>query len=237
MKKILSLIFIGVAIAFTGCTEEPNTAEPNSANETALTKATEENMTENTTEIEVSDKEYLINIGKQLSLGMDIDEVFFRLGKPDYGMGSATLQFGYFRGDCTLNVKGSVVWWVSVYDNKTKEETVIYSAKAPNAEDTANSDESEYVINLGKQIESGMTEQEVIDKLGEPDENVGSELHWLKYYYENCTLYITVWKARDEVYSVRVYNRETDENTNIYISDEPIIADDDIASSRSINYN
>ena len=40
MKKIISLMFIGAVIAFTGCTEEPNTAEPNSANETTVTKIT-----------------------------------------------------------------------------------------------------------------------------------------------------------------------------------------------------
>ncbi|MBD5156437.1 MAG: hypothetical protein HDT13_02200 [Butyrivibrio sp.] len=239
MKKILSLIFIGAVIAFTGCTEEPNTAEPSSVNETALTKATEENMTENTTEAEVSDEEYLMNLSKQLKLGMSVQEIIDAIGEPDVYSGSGILWLEYYRGDYSLDIRvwspygnADLIW---IYNEKNDQKTIIcdkntqLSSPANETKTTEESTENtteaevsdeEYLINLGKQLKLGMTEEEVIEKIGEPDAHTGSGLYWLEYHRGDCVLRIYINYFENELYSVRVGNGTTNKTTYIELEDD-----------------
>lgn len=106
MKKILSLIFIGTVIAFTGCAEESNISESSSVNETVMTEGTTENMTENETYINISDKDYLVNLGKQLELGMPYEEMINKISKPDkYGEASSYITVEYHKGKFSLVIE------------------------------------------------------------------------------------------------------------------------------------
>lgn len=218
MKKILLLIYVCAILIFTACSENSDTTVSNTGiDETKLTEQS------TTGEAEMSDEEYLITLANQLTLGMDIDEVFFRLGEPDFGKGSSSLQnILYYRGDYTLRINGSIVSGASVSNNKTGEETVVNLSRPQKNGNT--SYEEVDIINLGKRIKSDMTEREVIDELGEPDEKIGSKLSWLKYHYGDYTLYVDIWNAKDKVYRVRVYDYKNNKNTQIYVCDEPITA-------------
>lgn len=220
MKKILLLIYVCVILIFTACTENSDTTAANTSIDE--TKLTEQSTTE---EAEMSDKDYLITLAAQLSLGMDIDEVFFRLGEPDFGKNSSSLlNVIYQRGEYDLCIQGPVVSGAFITNGKTGQETVIKLSRPEPSESRKGFYKESDIVNLGKQIESDMTEKDVTDKLGEPDEKIGSELSWLKYHYGNYTLYIDIWNAKDKVYRVRVYDYENNKNTQIYVSDEPIIA-------------
>lgn len=215
---------------FTACAKETNMTMATSVvyNKTEITEGHMEDMSSSIEETGEGDKdrEYLINLTKQLNIGMDMDEVFFRLGDPDFGKHSSSMSsIIYNRGEYTLCLNGQILMGASVINNKTGEEMAIdLSIPQKSESDTSFYDESD-IISLGKQIELGMTEQDVIDKLGEPNEKIGSELNWFKYHYGNCTLYIDIWKAKDKVYRVRVYNYENNNNIQICVSDEPIVAE------------
>ena len=232
MKKILSLIFIGAVIAFAGCTEEANMAEPSSVNETALTKTTEENMTENTTEAEVSDEEYLMNLSKQLKLGMSVQEIIDAIGEPDVYSGSGILWLEYYRGDYSLDIRvwspygnADLIW---IYNEKNDQKTIICdkNTQLPSpANETKTTEEStentteaevsdeEYLINLGKQLKLGMSTKEVIEKIGEPDERIGSGFTFLSYFKGDWTLMVCIGTT---VYEVSVGNKETGMTTFIF---------------------
>lgn len=76
--------------------------------------------------------------------------------------------------------------------------------------------DEEYLINLGKQLKLGMTEKEVIDKIGEPDDRIGSGLYFIGYKRGNCGLSVAISPQEDKVYEVIVHNDETDKTTYIY---------------------
>lgn len=108
MKRTVSFIFIFTVIMFTACADKASTPKP-SYDETILTEITEgdmENTTEDTTEIEISDEEYLINLGNQLKRGMTEKEVIDKIGEPyDRLEGSGMLYvLMYKRGECGLSV-------------------------------------------------------------------------------------------------------------------------------------
>lgn len=142
MKKILSLIFVGAVIAFTGCAEEPNTAEPNSADETTVIETTNKDMTENMTDINMSDEEYLINLGKQLEPGMTYMDVIDKIGEPDSRNGSGVTWVGYHRGDCVLCVYHQAYYdevsRVEVYNAITGKTTEIYDMYSKNTQSENN---------------------------------------------------------------------------------------------------
>lgn len=206
-----------VMLIFSSCTKKPAQTALVDGNETKNTEAGSEDTTDN-------DRDYLISLASQLMSGMDMDEVFFRLGEPDIGKNtSSLLNVIYNRGDYSLCVSGPIVNGAFVTNNKTGEETVVKLSKPQ--KDGSDSYEEADVIDLGKRIKPDMTERDVMDKLGEPDERLGAELVWLKYHYGDYTLYVDIWSAKDKVYRVRVFNYESNENTQIYVSDEPIIAE------------
>lgn len=129
MKRTITFIFIFTVILFTACADKESTPKP-SYDETILTETTEghmENTTENTTEIEISDEEYLINLGKQLKLGMSEKEVIDKIGEPyDRLEGSGMLYvLMYKRGECGLSVfiqpPDDRVSNVRVHNDKTGE--------------------------------------------------------------------------------------------------------------------
>lgn len=131
MKRTVAFIFIFTVILFTACADKASTPKP-SYDETILTETTGghmENTTEDTTEIEISDEEYLINLGKQFILGMSEEEVIEKIGEPDGRMGSGLYWLEYRRGECGLNVHISVpenkVYRVNVYNKETEKGIVI----------------------------------------------------------------------------------------------------------------
>lgn len=132
MKRTVVIIFIYAIMMFTACTGKASTSKPSFDDETILTVATEEYMESTTvdkTEIEVSDEEYLINLGKQLKLGMTEEEVIEKIGEPDGHMGSGLYWLEYRRGECGLNVHITVpenkVYRVNVYNKETETGIVI----------------------------------------------------------------------------------------------------------------
>lgn len=104
MKKMIFFIIICAVVLFTACADKASAPNPSSVNE--MTGESTENMTEKTTEIEISDEEYLINLGKQLKLGMSEKEVIDKIGEPyDRLEGSGMLYvLMYKRGECGLSV-------------------------------------------------------------------------------------------------------------------------------------
>lgn len=99
MKKILLLIFICVILIFMGCAEKSDmTATDTSIDETKLTEQSA------TGKAEMSDEEYLINLGKRLRMGMTEEEVIAEIGEPDEAFGSGIYRLIYRIGDCHLFV-------------------------------------------------------------------------------------------------------------------------------------
>lgn len=227
MKKTVVIIFIGLMMLCTACAGETSTTtNTSSENETKETEKIMESTTENITDIEMSDEEYLINLGKQLKLGMSTKEVIEKIGEPDERIGSGFTFLSYFKGDWTLMVCiGTTVYEVSVGNKETGKTTFIFPIH--NGTETTATDvptesttevevsDEEYLINLGKQLKLGMTEKEVIDKLGEPDDHVGSGVYVLVYRWGDSGLSVFVNPQEDEVYEVRVHNNETNKTTFI----------------------
>ena len=106
MKRILLLILICTIISFTACADKTSRIESSSASETKATEENMENTTENTTDQELTDEEYIINFGKQLKLGMTEKEVIDKIGEPyDRLEGSGMLYvLMYRRDECGLSV-------------------------------------------------------------------------------------------------------------------------------------
>ena len=130
MKKTVVIIFIGLMMLCTACADETSTTtNTSSENETKETEKIMESTTENITDIEMSDEEYLINLGKQLKLGMTEEEVIEKIGEPDGHMGSGLYWLEYRRGECGLNVHITVpenkVYRVNVYNKETENGIVI----------------------------------------------------------------------------------------------------------------
>ncbi len=125
MKKILSLIFVYAMLIFTACAEESDTTATDT--QTNGTEFAEER----TEEVEMSDEEYLISLGKRLKLGMTEEEVVAEIGEPDQHGGSGRYWLEYYRGDCCLRVWTWIdpyeVYRVAVYNDKTGNNTEIYS--------------------------------------------------------------------------------------------------------------
>lgn len=120
MKKIIILIFVCSVFTFMGCAEKPDTTDT-SINETTV-------IEDSTEKDEISDEEYLINLGKRLKLGMTAQEVIEEIGEPDMDLGSGVTYLCYCQGDCTLWVcVFGKVSEVSVYNDKTDKTTYIYS--------------------------------------------------------------------------------------------------------------
>lgn len=225
MKKTLVIIFIGLMMLCTACADETSTTtNTSSENETKETEKIMESTTENITDIEMSDEEYLINLGKQLKPGMSTKEVIEKIGEPDERFGSGFTFLSYFKGDWTLMVCiGTTVYEVSVGNKETGMTTVIFPIHNETETDVPTesiteievSDE-EYLINLGKQLKLSMTEEEVIEKIGEPyDRLEGSGmLYVLMYRRGECGLSVFIRPPYDKVSEVRVHNDET--GTNIY---------------------
>ena len=129
MKKTVVIIFMGLMMLCTACADETSTTNTSSVNETKETEKIMESTTENITDIEMSDEEYLINLGKQLKLGMTEEEVIEKIGEPDGHMGSGLYWLEYRRGECGLNVHITVpenkVYRVNVYNKETETGIVI----------------------------------------------------------------------------------------------------------------
>lgn len=76
--------------------------------------------------------------------------------------------------------------------------------------------DEEYLINLGKRLKPEMTEQEVIDEIGEPDESFDGGLRWIQYRREDCALRIYLIPVRDRLGIIEVINTKTDNTTVLY---------------------
>ncbi|MBD5156439.1 MAG: hypothetical protein HDT13_02210 [Butyrivibrio sp.] len=116
---------MGLMMLCTACAGETstttNTGSENETKETEkIMESTTENITENRTDIEMSDEEYLINLGKQLKLGMTEEEVIEKIGEPDAHTGSGLYWLEYYRGDCVLRV------YINYFENE------LYSARIGN---------------------------------------------------------------------------------------------------------
>ncbi|MBD5156440.1 MAG: hypothetical protein HDT13_02215 [Butyrivibrio sp.] len=131
MKKVLSIIFVCVILVFTSCADKTNNTEQYSAYETRGTEESMENTTEDASNAEMSDEEYLISLGKQLKLGMTEKEVIEKIGEPDDRIGSGLYFLGYQRGSCGLSVaiwpQENKVYEVIVHNDETDKTTCIYS--------------------------------------------------------------------------------------------------------------
>lgn len=104
MKRILLLILICTIISFTACADKTSTIESSSASETKAIEENIDNTTENTTDKELTDEEYLVNLGKQLELGMTVEDIIVKIGEPDAYVGSGILYLKYNCGNCSLNI-------------------------------------------------------------------------------------------------------------------------------------
>lgn len=128
MKKVLSVIFVCFILMLTSCSDKTNNTEQYSTYETKKIEESMEETIEDTSNIEISDEEYLINLGKRLKLGMTAQEVIEEIGEPDMDLGSGVTYLCYCQGDCTLWVcVFGKVSEVSVYNDKTDKTTYIYS--------------------------------------------------------------------------------------------------------------
>lgn len=76
--------------------------------------------------------------------------------------------------------------------------------------------DEEYLINLGKRLKPEMTEQEVIDEIGEPDESFDGGLRWIQYRRGDCALRIYLIPVRDRLGIIEVINTKTDNTTVLY---------------------
>ncbi len=129
MKKILLLIYVCVILIFTACSENSDTTAAN-------TSIDETNLTEQSTtgEAEMSDEEYLINLGKRLKTRMTMQEVIDEIGEPDFSFAGGQLYIKYERGDCELRIDFMLIdekdneattFWIEVMNNKTGNKTII----------------------------------------------------------------------------------------------------------------
>ena len=119
MKKILLLIYVCVILIFTGCTENSDTtATDASIDETKLTEQS------TTGDAEMSDEEYLINLGKRLKVGMTEQEVMDEIGEPDKIFDGGLSYIAYLRGDCELEISTygrngeSIVFFIRVLNHE-----------------------------------------------------------------------------------------------------------------------
>lgn len=129
MKKILLLIYVCVILIFTGCTENSDTtATDASIDETKLTEQS------TTGDAEMSDEEYLINLGKRLKTRMTMQEVIDEIGEPDFSFDGGQSYIEYERGDCVLRIDFMLIdekdneataFWIEVMNNKTGNRTII----------------------------------------------------------------------------------------------------------------
>lgn len=138
MKKVLSVIFVCFILVLTSCSDKTNNTEQYSTYETKKIEESMEETVEDTSKIEISDEEYLINLGKQLKLGMTEKEVIDKIGEPDDRIGSGLYFIGYKRGNCGLSVAISPqedkVYEVIVHNDETDKTTYIYSVYAGETE-------------------------------------------------------------------------------------------------------
>lgn len=110
----------------------------------------------------------------------------------------------------------------------TQEVTESISTEKPSTpEPEAELSDEEYLIHLGEQLKLGMTEQEVYDEIGIPDDYVGSGILSLFAYYKGqCKLYVDMsryYVSDVRVYyvsDIRVYNEETGNTICISSYDE-----------------
>ncbi len=119
MKKILLLIYVCVILIFTACSENSDTTAANtSIDETKLTEQS------TTVEAEMSDEEYLINLGKRLKVGMTEQEVIDEIGEPDKIFDGGLSYIAYLRGDCELEISTygrngeSIVFFIRVLNHE-----------------------------------------------------------------------------------------------------------------------
>lgn len=131
MKCILLAIYSCIILTLTACGKKITSIRQNEDLTKWMDKNTE-NQVESMAHIEeISDEDYLLNLGRQLKLGMSVQEIISKIGEPDEYMGSGILYLKYNRGNCSLNIMVGSPYGnaddIYVYNKESNQSTSVYS--------------------------------------------------------------------------------------------------------------
>lgn len=235
-KKVIAILLMSALVLSFACGCKNNDTESTSSTaskvDSSVSSSTEsskqnESKTESSKQSESStDKDYeeMMSYVNKLSPELTYEQVFDILGEPDGQGGSGIVRFKWNFGKYAI-IMNDLNNALGIYNSDTDEFTVIYSkdesdesvssndSKTESSKQSESSTDKDYeeMMSYVNKLSPELTEEQVYEILGEPDERYGSGINRDCYNFGKYTLRIIDFNAGAEI-----YNSETKETTTIY---------------------